>query len=98
VIRRRRSTSKEADVARSETTPGRIRFDDGALAKRLATMRGGRVTPLPAGSGAVLPARHDQVEQLSLAARDALWVDRTIEDNLLSTVTEYRSIDRPSPD
>ena len=54
-------------------------------------MRGNITTPMEAGAAA--PRSADSVQQLSKAARDARFVDRTNEDDVLRGVRKYRSID-----
>ena len=54
-------------------------------------MRGNITTPME--SSAAPPRSPDSVQQLSKAARDARFVDRSNEDEVLRNVKKYRSID-----
>jgi hypothetical protein len=63
----------------------------GDLSERLRMMRGNITTPM--GPGAAAPRSADSVQQLSKAARDARFVDRSNEDDVLREVKKYRSID-----
>lgn len=63
----------------------------GDLSERLRAMRGNITTPM--GPSRAAPRATDSVEQLSKAARDARYVDRTNEDDVLRDVEQYRSID-----
>lgn len=85
--RTRRKTAREPEVA--ETPDPEI---DG-LTERLQQMRGDNPTAMPAGSGSTGSSTMYSVKQLAQAARDARIIDRSIEDDRLSEVTEYRSID-----
>lgn len=64
------------------------------LPEQLRLMRGNVTTPMPAGAGGA--QRCDQVIVLSRAARDNKWIERSNEDAVLRSVTEYRSIDDPA--
>lgn len=61
------------------------------LSERLRMMRGNITTPME--SSAAPPRSADSVQQLSKAARDARFVDRSNEDDVLRNVKKYRSID-----
>lgn len=61
------------------------------LTERLKQMRGNTTTAM--GPSAAAPRSADAVEQLSKAARDGRYVDRTNEDDVLRGVKKYRSID-----
>jgi hypothetical protein len=61
------------------------------LSERLRMMRGNITTPME--SSAAPPRSPDSVQQLSKAARDARFVDRSNEDEVLRNVKKYRSID-----
>lgn len=63
----------------------------GDLSERLRMMRGNITTPME--SSAAPPRSADSVKQLSKAARDARFVDRSNEDEVLRNVKKYRSID-----
>ena len=74
---------------RAPATPPDLHIDD--LSERLRLMRGNVTTPMP--PAAAPPRSADAVQRLSRAARDARYVDRTNEDDVLREVTTYRSID-----
>lgn len=63
----------------------------GDLSERLAQMRGEKTTAM--GPPSAAPRGADSVEQLSKAARDGRYVDRTNEDDVLRGVKKYRSVD-----
>ena len=85
--RDRREARSEPEVATAQNS------DVDALAERLRQMRGNNLTAMPAGSGSTGSGTAYSGKQLAQAARDALFVDRSIEDDRLSEITEYRSID-----
>lgn len=62
-----------------------------ALSEKLRMMRGNVTTPMEPRRSE--PRRGDAVGQMNRAARDNRFVQRTIEDDVLKDVTEYRSID-----
>lgn len=63
----------------------------GDLSERLRRMRGDNVTAM--GPPDAAPRSADSVEQMSKAAADARFVDRTNEDDVLRGVKKYRSAD-----
>ena len=63
----------------------------GDLSERLRQMRGDTTTAK--GPPGTKPRAADAVEQLSKAARDGRFVDRTNEDNVLRDVKQYRAQD-----
>lgn len=74
---------------RTENAAPDLAVDD--LSERLRMMRGNITTPM--GPGVPPPRSADAVQQMSKAARDARFVDRTNEDDVLREVKRYRSID-----
>ena len=75
-----------------EPTDERPSADDlriGDLSERLRQMRGENVTAM--GPGQAPPRSPDAVEQMSKAAADARYVDRTNEDDVLRGVKQYRA-------
>ena len=74
---------------REPTAPPDLEIGD--LSERLRMMRGNITTPM--GPDVPAPRSADSVKQLSKAARDARFVDRSNEDDVLREVKKYRSID-----
>ena len=85
--RDRRDAASDSQVAAGPNV------DADALAERLRQMRGDNLTAMPAGSGSTGSATTYTGKELAQAARDARYIDRSIEDDRLSEITEYRSID-----
>ncbi|MAT06130.1 MAG: hypothetical protein CL424_13910 [Acidimicrobiaceae bacterium] len=77
------------DASDDAETDDDVRIGD--LSERLRQMRGTKTTAM--GPGTAGPRSADSVEQLSKAARDGRYVDRTNEDDVLRGVKKYRSID-----
>lgn len=88
LIARVRRLVKRGDQDGSSPAP---RLDVGELSERLRMMRGNITTPMEPGRAA--PRAADSVQQMSKAARDARFVDRSNEDDVLREVKKYRSID-----
>lgn len=80
-----RGTAEPADEPSEDDLP------IGDLSERLRRMRGDKTTAM--GPPGAAPRSADSVEQLSKAARDGRYVDRTNEDDVLRGVRKYRSVD-----
>lgn len=65
-----------------------VRSDLSGLSEKLGDMRGNNVTVVDSGSN--LPPNRDGIENLTAAARDARYIDRTNEDKAISNLRSYR--------
>ncbi|MFT5202134.1 MAG: hypothetical protein ACI9C1_001516 [Candidatus Aldehydirespiratoraceae bacterium] len=63
--------------------------DTGDLAGELDAKRGNNINVVDSPGN--FPPNRDAIKNLSAAARDARYVDRTSEDNLITDLKDYRA-------
>jgi hypothetical protein len=73
-----------------KTTEVPVRSDLSELSEKLGEMRGDNITVVDSGSN--LPPNRDAIENLTAAARDARYIDRSNEDEAISNLRTYRKL------
>lgn len=66
----------------------RAELDD--LTVWLRYKRGDNITVVDSGGN--IPPNRDAIKHMANAARDGRWIDRTMEDRLITDLTSYRKI------